>query len=107
MQFTVVFQSPEGQDNSFGLVFIPCAVWVRGNDQICIPNRQTPQYELGSVRQLLNSLPKQAAINSRTTPQICVVTHPTGHGTAEDLKCLLTDLADEGFSVTTSDLGHG
>ena len=52
-------------------------------------------------------LPKQAAINSRTTPHICVVTHAAGHGTAEDLKCLLTDLADEGFSVTTSALGHG
>ena len=107
MQFTVVFQSPEGQDNSFGLVFIPCPVWVRGDDEICIPNRQNGQYELGSIRKLLNSLPKQAAVNNRTTPHVCVVTHPTGHGTAEDLKDLLTDLADEGFSATTSALGHG
>ena len=42
MKFTVVFASSDSTDLSYGLVFIPCPAWVRGNRVILNLNPENP-----------------------------------------------------------------
>ena len=98
MRFTVIFDSAEDQDHSFGLVFIPSPVWVHGARQILNLNPEEPRYKMGSVRELL----EEERIESRIglPRRSVVVAHPSGNGTFEDLAVLIRDLEFEGFGVT-------
>ena len=99
MHFTVVFESHESQDLSFGLVFIPCPVWIRGGEQVCTPNPESPDYQIGAVRKLLQSTVREE-FNHDSCHHACILTHLAGHGTTADLDRLREDLIEEGFSVT-------
>jgi hypothetical protein len=103
MHFTVVFESHESHDLSFGLVFVPTPTWVRGAHHVCTPNTANPHYEIGSVRKLLDTAAIDEAFNTATNRRACIVTHSTGHGTADELEHLVTDLKMEGFSVVVHD----
>jgi hypothetical protein len=54
MRFTVIFDSAEAEDHSFGLVFVPCPVWVQGVRTSLNLNPESPRYEVGSVHRLLD-----------------------------------------------------
>lgn len=100
MKFTVVFTSTESTDLSYGLVFLPAPVWVRGDRKVLSLNPENPHYQLGSIRRLLTeqriTLPRSAERPSPCT----VVIHPIGHGDWFDLQALLQDLSVERFRVT-------
>ena len=53
MKFTVVFASNDSTDLSYGLVFIPCPAWVRGEKVVLNLNPENPHYQPGSVKKLL------------------------------------------------------
>lgn len=98
MHFTVVFNSRESYDISYGLLFIPCPVWFRGGQEVLNLHPSKPHYERGDLRRLLE---KESVVpNLADGPrQVAVVVHASGHGTAEDLALLQSDLREEGFSV--------
>ena len=98
MHFTVAFRAHEACDLSYGLVFIPCPAWVRGENVIINLNPQTPKYQPGSVQALLSK--ESILVELEEGNQECIVIiHPAGHGTASDLEVLEMDLRDSGFSV--------
>lgn len=98
MRFTVIFDSPEDRDYSYGLVFVPSPVWVQGSSQILNLNPEDARYTIGSVRRLLAVEPTELAEGS---PKQCVVlAHGEGNGTFEDLRELMRDLELDGFRVT-------
>jgi hypothetical protein len=100
MKFTVVFASSDSTDLSYGLVFIPCPAWVRGDRVILNLNPENPHYQPGSVRKLITA---ERIGNARRAegPRACtVVIHPEGHGSWPDLQALVSDLISEGLRVT-------
>lgn len=99
MKFTLVFESDECEDISYGLVFTPVPVWVKGKTEIAAPDRGSPHYQLGHLRALLRAEGVTEKLPSDSRRCVLVV-HPLGHGTEEDLDALESDLAAEGFSVT-------
>lgn len=100
MKFTVVFGSHESYDFSYGLVFVPSPCWVKAEEVLVNLNPESPHYQLGSVRKLLEKEGASAAALA-TGPRRCVVvSHDLGHGSQEDLERLETDLQQEGFTVT-------
>ena len=56
MHFTVHFRGKHshGGDFSYGLVFVPCPVWVKGNQQLLSLNPQSPRLQPGCVQKLLD-----------------------------------------------------
>ena len=100
MKFTVVFASSDSTDLSYGLVFIPCPAWVRGDRVILNLNPENPHYQPGSVRKLL-SAERIGSPRRAEGPQTCtVVIHPQGHGSWPELQALVSDLTSEGLRVT-------
>lgn len=99
MHFTVSFRGSQtyGDDHSFGLVFVPCPVWVRGRQQLINLNPERPDYRPGSVRRLLEHEGLSSQLGEPMAASILV--HPIGHGSVTDLNSLPRDLADEGFVV--------
>lgn len=100
MKFTVIFTSHESTDLSYGLVFIPCSVWVQGERQIINLNPENPHYQPGSVRRLLAAERIDAGRLAEGRRACTVVIHPQGHGSWQDLSTLIVDLEGEGFRVT-------
>ena len=98
MEFTVVFHSKLGVDLSYGLVFIPCPVWVRGGRKIINLNPASPHYQKGSVQRLLDREPLEAALAEGHRKCLLVV-HADGHGTEDDIETLKADLLDVGFGA--------
>lgn len=98
MHFTVVFRGSESVDLSYGLVFIPCPCWVKGNDTVINLNPSTPLLEPGSVARLIDheNLRSLLAID---TQQCTIVVHPEGHGSATDLAQVRSELESAGFAV--------
>jgi endonuclease III len=101
MHFTVVFEGPESEDLSFGLVFLPVPVWVLGDRELLNLHPERPQLQPGAVRRLL-ALPEVAQRPIPTGTTATVVVHPTGDGTEDDLNTLEQDLRDAGFFVRLS-----
>lgn len=100
MHFTVNLSSEldENYDFSYGLAFIPCPVWMKGNEQVLNLNPEGPDYRLGSVKRLI----EQEEIGPELFGAVHahVILHPAGHGSAADLIMLQRDLMAEGFTVT-------
>jgi hypothetical protein len=92
-----VFASHESVDLSYGLVFIPCPVWVRGNKEIINLNPERPDYQLGSVRKLMDREPIERNLVERSCT---VIVHSVGHGSQKDFDNLITDLKVESFKAT-------
>jgi len=98
MKFTVVFPSHENHDLSYGLVFIPCPVWVRGKKEILNLHPERPDYQFGGVRRLLEK--EKIELSERASNQQCLlIVHQTGHAQQQDLDTLRNDLLQEGFQV--------
>lgn len=102
MKFTVVFTSTESTDQSYGLVFIPCPAWVRGDEVIINLNPDNPHYQPGSVKRLLLARRISSQKRDGIERTCTVVVHPNGHGSWPDLQALVADLKAEGFRVTLS-----
>ena len=100
MHFTVVFGSHESRDNSYGLVFVPCPVWVRGDEELVNLHRDNPQYIPGDLQPLLDKEFGDDRVD-RNPKQAVVVVHPSGHGSAQDLERLVADLEVAGFRPMT------
>ena len=97
MKFTVTFSSSnESEDLSFGLVFIPCPVWVQGENEIINLNPDNPHYQAGSVRKLMEKIPALMRLQNK---HCVVLVHAIGDGSQADLKFLMADLIAEGFAV--------
>ena len=102
MKFTVVFSSNEAIDLSYGLVFVPCSVWIKGEKTLINLNPDNPHYHIGSVRRLLDAEPIEENLGD-SGRHCTVVVHPDGHGDTADLQKLVTDLEQENFRVTVVD----
>ena len=98
MRFTLIIDSSDDRDLSYGLVFIPPPVWVQGKRQILNLNPENPHYQRGGVKRLLAA--ERIEFSPERKKKCVVVAHPEGHARADDMVELLHDLEDEGFSVT-------
>ncbi len=97
MRFTVVFSGEEAIDRSYGLVFVPSPVWVRGDKELVNLNPENPYYQLGSVKKLF----RHERLEESLWPKRCtLIAHPEGHGRFEDLHALVKDLEAESVAVT-------
>ncbi len=99
MHFTVHMRSKGAyaEDYSYGLVFIPCPVWIKGDKEILNLNPKRPTYQLGSIKKLI----KKENISNKFpyAKSAYVIVHPIGHGSIADFSTLLKDLQSEGFTV--------
>jgi hypothetical protein len=98
MHFTVIFAANEDRDYSYGLVFVPNAVWVQGDRHIINLTPETPHYTPGGVKRLLNS--ERPDLSHASRKSATIIAHANGNGTHADLAELMRDLEIEGFSVT-------
>lgn len=102
MHFTVHLRSEHTyeDDFSYGLVFIPCPVWVKGSNLVLNLNPERPDLRPGCVEQLL----EQEGIGDKLkgAKQAVVLVHPLGHGSMADLVTLQQDLLSQGFKVSVS-----
>jgi hypothetical protein len=98
MHFTVVFESDESHDLSYGLVFIPCPVWMRGDKEIINLHPARPNYEAGDLLPLLKQ-ENLAPLLAAGRKNAAIVVHRTGHGTEAQLTLLRKDLEQAGFRV--------
>jgi len=99
MHFTVHLRSRETyeDDFSYGLVFTPCPIWVKGQRSILNLNPSRPDYCLGSVQRLIQK--EHLGEKLKEEKEAIILVHPIGHGSAEDLANLQLDLIQEGFTV--------
>jgi len=73
---------------------------VQGRRQVLNLTPETPHYQPGGVRRLIEAEALAEELD-RNRRHAAVIVHPHGHGSAEDLRALQQDLDAEGFSVTT------
>jgi hypothetical protein len=99
VKFTVVFHSSEGVDLSYGLLFVPCPVWSKGESWVVNLNPESPSYQLGSVKKLLGVEPIIEGL-AGSARECLVVVHQVGHGDEAQLHLLQEDLESEGFKVS-------
>lgn len=102
MHFTVVFSGQESRDLSYGLVFVPCPIWIRGEREILNLHPDNPHYQRGDLRRLLDE--ETVVPNLEGQRQAVIVVHPSGHGSSADLASLQEDLRAEGFTFHTLSL---
>ena len=105
MHFEVTFRSGETYQKhlSYGLVFIPTAVWVKGSAQILNwgLTYHSPKYEKGGVKELIKLENLEQYL--KTNKEAIILVNEIGHGTLGDLGRLENDLINNGFKVTTYD----
>ena len=99
MHFTVHLRSEKTyqDDFSYGLVFIPCPVWMKASKQLLNLNPERPDFRPGSVARLI----EQEGIGEKLigAKQAIILVHPLGHGSIADMVTLQRDLLDNGYSV--------
>jgi len=98
VRFTVTFDAYEDRDLSYGLVFIPSPVWVQGSRQVVNLSPEDPHYRRGGVKRLLAA--ERTEVDLEVVKRCTVVAHREGHAQPQDMIELVSDLEDEGFSVT-------
>jgi hypothetical protein len=96
MRFTLVFSGPLDEDHSYGLVFIPCPVWVQGSRQIMNLHPENPHYAEGDLRQLMTAENLLRSVPERLT----IVAHPDGHATLADLAALTSEARALGLNTS-------
>ena len=98
MHFTVYLRGKDTDeaDYSYGLIFVPSPVWIKGNEQILTLDVR-PDYIEGSVARLI----EEEKLGDKLKEAKCanILVHHIGHGTTKDLATLTNDLEKEGFSV--------
>ena len=102
MHFSIVFSGRESCDLSYGMVFIGCPVWIRGERKVLSPHPNDPSYRRGDLRL---SLAKESLAENldAAQKQAVIIVHPSGHGSEDDLSALQDDMRDEGFAFRTLD----
>lgn len=96
MRFTVVFESVnEDEDYSYGLVFAPTPIWVKGEEWLINMNQTGPEYKEGGIRQLIN----RELLSGKIENTCLILIHEKGYGTINDLEVLCNDLKREGFKI--------
>ena len=100
MHFELTFRSSQEEDthHSYGLVFIPTAVWVKGKNQLINLKTKGPAYEFGGVKVLLDK--ENLNHLSSKDAEAVVVINPVGYGSDADLETFKNDLKANGFRVT-------
>lgn len=97
MKFTVIFNSIESFDFSFGLDFIPYPVWLQGSRIIMEMKSGSKSYKPGSVKKLLKAFPIiQECISDK---ECIVIVHRSGQGNEHDMIALQSDLLNNGFRI--------
>ena len=103
MHFTVHFRGENTyeEDYSYGLVFSPNPVWVKGNVKLLDLGGDEPGYREGSVKLLLE---KEGLTDTFEKPMsAAIVVHRVGLGTSKDFTTLIYDIENEGFETTIFD----
>lgn len=95
MKFTLVFGPGEDGDYSYGLCFLPCPVWTKGDEWILKLHPENPLYKLGDVKKLI----QKEVLTEKIKKECLIIVYDIGNGTFEDLKILQQDLMNEGFIV--------
>jgi len=96
MKFTLVFPSKEADDLSYGLLFIPCPVWKRGEEEILNIHPEEPSLRKGDFSALLEKEPKLKELKDRRV--VVVVHNYIGNATYKDFLTLIEDIVSSGFS---------
>jgi hypothetical protein len=98
MHFTVHLRGEKTyeDDFSYGLVFIPSPVWVKGSEHL-LNLQYGPELRLGCVARLI----EHEGIAGKLTgkKEAIVLVHPIGHGSRADLATLQSELFEQGFTV--------
>jgi len=99
MYFTLVFSEIRGQGPSFtyDLVFHPCPVWMKGGEQVIVPNGDSPKYLTGHLGILFETEKNIENIDEKTEVVLVVHTKGESHGTEQDLEVLIEDIKNQGF----------
>ena len=99
MHFEITLRNKNNlaQHLSYGLVFIPSPVWIKGDEQLINLNPSSPMYQLGSVKKLLDK--ENLKFNLEDNNEAVIVVNQVGHGVEEDMDNLNDDLAANGFTV--------
>lgn len=106
MYFTLMFADlGEGPSRTYDLVFHPCPVWMRGKEEILVPNSRSPHYELGSLKMLIDK--EKIADSKILTDRVTVSIHYNGHGEDGDLETLIQDIENEGWTAILWNLEAG
>jgi len=94
MKFTVVFDSPISVDYSFGLVFIPCPVWIRNKSEKIL-NLHPERMDLreGDFKKLIEN----QDYLKKCKKNLVLIVHKDGYGEKDDLKILINDIIESGF----------
>lgn len=100
MTFTLVFKSISN-NLAYMLAFEPCPIWKRDSTWSLNLNSETPKYQLGSIRKLLDRQKLESAISEK---ECVIIIQKNGHGSNEDLENLKLDLEQEGFRYSICDL---
>ncbi len=98
MQFTFVFESIEGQNSSYLLCFIPCPVWKKGDREIINLHPEFPHLKSGDIKSLIEKE------NLRGLKRVALVVHEVGHGSKNDLDCIINELSEIGIQTNTINL---
>ena len=100
MHFEVTLRSNETYEKhfSYGIVFIPCPVWVKGDLQLVVMSR-AGGLQAGCVKKLM----KNEGLGDlfQENLEAVIVVRNIGHGIEKDLNILQEDLINEGFKVLT------
>ncbi|MDC0055632.1 hypothetical protein OAJ94_01115 [Deltaproteobacteria bacterium] len=105
MQFTVVFDMKYNLgDGSYSIRYHSAAIWMQGDKVLPVKIKNSPIYESGGLRPLL----EYAQLNDDTlnSEEVVIVRHSGGHGTKKCLENLVQDLLDESFKpISVNPLG--
>ena len=100
MHFSIILnrKNKSEQNLAYGLIFVPCPVFVKGYKKLKnIHPTYTPNYQLGSIKNLLEKENLDFPLNENNEAVIAV--RDIGHGTEKDLRHLKYDLEANGFNT--------
>ena len=92
MKFTLVFESNETEDKSYGLVFTPYPCWIKGQRELIELSRESMRLEPGCLRELIY------LEELRGHDRCVLVVHNNGnYGDANSLDTIVKSLICEGI----------
>ena len=101
MHFEVILNSSNTYEKNFsyGLVFIPNPVWVKGSKHVLNMNQlyNGPKYKIGGIKKLLEV--ENINIFFKKNLNATILVKNIGHGTNKDLYNLKKDLSNYGFEI--------
>lgn len=92
MQFTLVFDSHEGENLSYMLCFIPCPIWKKGDKELLNIHPEYPHFRVGDIEKLIQKE------RLEKIKRVILIIHKTGHATIKDLENILLEMKSLGIS---------